>query len=89
MGLAVLDAVLSKSSATKNVGGAISGAGSLVRRFLDPAVPALSAKPTNPPSSPSSGGSGALGPTGVTPLSTQPAGTTIANLPAGTPVTTL
>ena len=42
IGLAVLDAVLSRRGATSNVGGALKGAGGLVERFLSPAVPALS-----------------------------------------------
>ncbi len=46
VGLAVLDAVVSRSTASSNVGSALSGAGGLVRRFLDPTVPLFSTTTT-------------------------------------------
>lgn len=42
VGLAVLDGMVSRSSATSNVGGWIAGAGKAVDWFLSPAVPAFS-----------------------------------------------
>ena len=39
LGLAVLDAVVSRPQAASNVGGWLSGAGGLVKRFLDPTIP--------------------------------------------------
>lgn len=42
IGLAVLDGVVSRSGATGRVGSWLSGAGSIVRRFLDPTIPFFS-----------------------------------------------
>lgn len=50
IGLAVLDGVLSRGSATGNVGGWVAGAGKATRWFLSPAVPAFA--PSAPASSP-------------------------------------
>ena len=41
VGVAVLDAVVSTKSASQNVGGTIAGLGSLVAKFISPAVPAF------------------------------------------------
>ncbi len=45
IGLAVLDGVVSRSSAVNNVGGWLAGAGKAVRWFLSPAVPAFASAP--------------------------------------------
>jgi hypothetical protein len=57
--LAVLDGVVSRPAATKNVGGFIAGAGKAVNWFLSPTVPAFKvvAKAPNPLAP---GGSGAF-----------------------------
>lgn len=60
IGLAVLDAVVSKANAAGNVGGWLEDAGNLVKKFLDPTVPFFTVT-TSP---------GALNPLGVSPLST-------------------
>ncbi len=47
LGLAVLDAVVSRPAAAGRVGGALSGVGTIVRKFISPAVPAFA--PSTPP----------------------------------------
>ena len=46
LGLAVLDGIVSRQQASSNVSGWLSGAGSAVRRFLDPTVPLFPAVTT-------------------------------------------
>ncbi|MGA2835502.1 MAG: hypothetical protein ABSF84_02785 [Acidimicrobiales bacterium] len=45
-GLAVLDGVVSRTQASANVGGWLTGVGSAVQRFLDPTVPLFGSKTT-------------------------------------------
>jgi hypothetical protein len=46
LGLAVLEGVISRKQASSNVAGVLSGAGSAVKRFLDPTVPLFSTSTT-------------------------------------------
>ncbi len=67
LGLAVLEAVVSRTSAASNVGGLLGGVGTIVRGFISPQVPAFN---TSSSSSSSSGGNIAQG---IVPGATIPA----------------
>jgi hypothetical protein len=90
LGLAVLDGIVSGPGAG-NVGGFLSGAGAVVRRFLDPTVPLFS--PATPVTSSTSSGTAAAtttaqttaGATGVTVI--PPATAPPALTPAGSILT--
>jgi hypothetical protein len=72
IGLAVLDAVVSRQQAASNVGGFLAGLGGFVHKVISPQVPAFATGSTTP--QPSSGGvassaipSVTMSPTGATP----------------------
>jgi hypothetical protein len=46
VGLAVLEGVVSRTQAASNVSGVLAGAGSAIKRFIDPTVPLFSNSPT-------------------------------------------
>ncbi len=88
VGLAVLDGVVSSQQGSSNVGGALAGAGSLVRKFLDPTVPFFTTTPKTTSTSTTSATTSGLATTAAWPmLPATTAAQQAAQASAGPPVT--